>query len=244
MERVFRFKQFSVRHERSAMKVGTDGVLLGAWCRAVDPTRILDVGTGCGLIALMLAQRFPGSVVDALEIDPEAATEAKENFQASPWSSRLTALSGDFTSLSFPDRYGMIVSNPPWYDSEMKSPEQVRSLARHSDALTPEVLASRVAELLDDDGRFSVILPVDKAPRLTNAAMTHDLDLVRQTFVRPTPSKPPHRLLMEFSRRKTNLEEDHKRPQLLSDELTVETEVRHDYTAEFRTLLKDFFLRF
>jgi tRNA1Val (adenine37-N6)-methyltransferase len=244
LERVFRFKQFSVRHERSAMKVGTDGVLLGAWCRAVDSTRILDVGTGCGLIALMLAQRFPESLVDAVEIDPEAAKEAEENCQVSPWSLRLKAFSDDFMSVSFPDRYGLIVSNPPWYDSEMKSPEQVRSLARHSDALTPEALASRVAELLDIDGRFSVILPVDKAPRLMNAATIHGLHLVRKTFVRPTPSKPPHRLLMEFYRRRTHLEENHKRPHLLSDELTVETEVRHDYTAEFRTLLKDFFLRF
>lgn len=254
VERLFRFKKFSVRHERSAMKVGTDGVLLGAWCRSATSARILDVGTGCGLIALMMAQRFPDSFIDAVEIDPEAITEAMENFEASPWGSRLTAFSGDFQSLLFSHRYGMIVSNPPWYDSEMKPPKHVRSLARHSDALSPESLISRVAELLETDGCFSVILPVDKAPRLMNAASTHRLKLIRQTFVRPTPSKPPHRILMEFSRRRIDTN-DHNAPnatnadelqgdELTTDELIVETEVRHDYTPEFRALLREFFLRF
>ncbi len=226
------------------MKVGTDGVLLGAWCRGDESARILDVGTGCGLISLMLAQRFPQSLVNAVEIDPAAAAEAEENFEASPWSSRLMAHSGDFSSVPLSGRYGIIVSNPPWYDSEMKSPEQSRSIARHSDALSPEAMASRVAELLDVDGRFSVILPVDKAPRLVNEARNHGLNLVRQTIVRPTPSKPPHRLLMEFSRLGMSVDFHDIPNAATTDELTIETEVRHDYSPEFRALLKEFFLRF
>ena len=221
------------------MKVGTDGVLLGAWIAANQPQRILDIGTGCGLIALMLAQRFPSAIVDAVDIEIAAAEEARSNFDQSPWSNRLSAMTGDIRSIELRRTYSLIVTNPPWYDTEMKSTNPSRSLARHADALGPDDLAARVAELLDSDGRFCVILPIDKAQRLISAALDHELHLIRQTAVRPKPSKPAHRLLMEFSRQQVPHGES-----VPAGELIVETEVRHDYTPEFRSLLKDFFLRF
>lgn len=221
------------------MKVGTDGVLLGAWCMAEQPRRILDIGTGCGLIALMLAQRFYCATIDAVEIESDAADEAQINFHESPWSMRLAAMTGDIRTVELRHTYSLIVTNPPWYDTEMKPPERSRSVARHVDALAPEDLVARVSELLDPEGRFCVILPVEKTPRLIQAANSQELHLVRRTAVRPKPSKPAHRLLMEFSRTVAPCREA-----ISSDELIVETEVRHDYTREFRILLKDFFLRF
>lgn len=238
-ERTFRFQQFDVRHDRSAMKVGTDGVLLGAWAGGGSPQRILDVGTGSGLVALMLAQRFPEAQIHAVEIDDAAAGEAADNFQRSPWADRLKIFCGDVRTVLLPATYSLIVSNPPWYDTELAPPDAARSRARHSESLSAEELIDVVASHLDRNGRFAAILPVEKSARLISAAHFAELKPVRTTAVSPNPSKPIHRTLLEFGRNDATSSIE---PQ--SDRLTIETDVRHAYTAEFAQLVRQFYLRY
>lgn len=163
----FDFKQFSVRHSRCAMKVGTDGVLLGAWAQPLfspdgrGGVNILDIGTGSGLIALMLAQRFPEAIVDAIDVDPSACGQADENVLLSPYSNRINVFEVAFQNYHSDSSYDLIVSNPPYFVDSLKNPDKRRCIARHADALPFKDLFQGAARLLKDNGTFSVILPVD-----------------------------------------------------------------------------------
>lgn len=215
----FRFRQFEVMHDRCAMKVGTDGVLLGAWAEL--PTnranrffpRLLDVGCGCGLIALMLAQRFPNSVVDAVEIDRDAAEQATENVERSPWSNRIRVWHGAFPPIidQLPEAfhsYDLVVSNPPFHREQIKSPKLSRAMARHCDSLSYADLIASIPLLLSPEGLFSVILPYDAGRELDELASEHELFLCRETAVHPLPNKPPKRLLKTFSLRRLEPKRD------------------------------------
>jgi len=241
MESAFRFKQFTVRHNHCAMKVGTDGILLGAWCSPcsnnLTTAKILDIGTGTGLIALMLAQRNPHAVVDAIEIDRAACEQAAENFAASPWSERLRAIPGCVKNLCPDWRYDLIVSNPPWFSDSLKSPSDARNNARHDDTLNAIDLLVSVDRLLAVDGRFSAVLPSVSGQRFIENAAQFGLHCVRNCQVQPNADKLPTRCLLEFSRTPPAT-------QLDSETLIVETNTRHDYTPAFRDLTRDFYLRF
>ncbi len=223
------------------MKIGTDGILLGAWAQAEQPQRILDIGTGTGLIALMMVQRFPSAIVDAVEIEPNAAEQAARNFSVSPWPQRLNLHHQSIQSFSasgLPDKvYSLIVSNPPWFVDSLKSNESSRNLARHTDSLGHEDLLNSVRLLLHRSGRFAVVLPFGESTSFIHSAQERNLFCRRQCHVRSKPRQSPHRILLEFE---TVPADSPAIPQ----ELTIENEQHHDYTESFRELTRDFYLRF
>lgn len=234
MQTPFQFKQFSVTQANTAMKVGTDGVLLGAWC-SLSNKHILDIGTGTGLIALMLTQRTRTALIDGLEIDKIASQEAQENFSNSDWSDRLTIINTAAQDYQPTKKYELIVSNPPYFIDATKAPVNKRNTARHTDNLSFTELIEAVKRLLVEDGVFALILPVNEANLFIELANEQYLFLNRKCLVKPNPNKAPKRVLMEFSFTQTPI---------IEEELTIETEKRHEYTKEYISLTKDFYLKF
>ena len=212
----FRFKQFYVRHDRCAMKVGTDGVLLGAWAPtnpiAPNPvthnplTRILDVGTGSGLIALMLAQRCPQAQIDAIDIDEAAVEQARENFE-NAFSARLHVYRAKLQEWQIvtgkcPNgtSYDLIVSNPPYFQNSLKNPDKGRELARHTDSLSYDELIAHSARLLNEGGQLALILPAEAENEVRQLAAVQNLFLSRVTRVYTKENKPAKRVLMAFGK--------------------------------------------
>lgn len=200
-EKVFRFKQFAVVNDRTAMKVGTDGVLLGAWCPVEGARHVLDVGTGCGVIALMIAQRNASAVIDAIDIDHDAIEEATLNFKASPWGERLTAIEGDFNELQTAERYNLIVSNPPYFTNGVLPTGDARTQARHTGTLSYRQLIEGASRLLSDDGTLALITPTDAEQDIIEAATFASLPVRRLTRVIPVEDAAPKRTLWLLSRR-------------------------------------------
>ena len=229
----FAFKQFTVRHDRCAMKVGTDGVLLGAWTDLSHSRRILDIGTGTGLIALMLAQRCMDARITAIDLDSAAVEQAQENIQASPWKDRIEALQQDICTYPPNGTFDTIVSNPPYFIDSLKCPDGQRSTARHTDTLDADRLIGKVSELLTSDGRFSIILPAEQTEDLIRVAGEKGLHPSRQTWVITRPGLSPKRILMEFRKIPVTLQ---------PDELVIELE-RHVYSEEYIALTKEFYLK-
>ncbi len=193
----FRFKHFEVKQDRCAMKVGTDGVLLGAW--AEGGCRILDVGSGTGLIALMMAQRFPDAMVDGIDIDSDACEEARENVLASPFADRIAILNTRLQDYQAP-LYDAIVSNPPFFVSSLKNPDEKRSLARHTDSLPFSDLLGGVKRLLKEDGVFSVIVPREVKENIITEGYIAGFRLVKQCAIKTVERKIPKRYLLAFSK--------------------------------------------
>ncbi len=229
----FNFKQFTIVQDRSAMKVGTDGVLLGAWA-PVDhnPYSILDIGAGTGLIALMLAQRSFAEQIDALEIDEQAT----DNFENSPWNDRLFCYHAGLDEFvdEPEDEYDLIVSNPPFYSEDYKTESEQRDLARFADAMPFEDLVEAADLLLSEHGVFAVIIPFKEEEKFM--ALTDEFELypTKITRVKGTPTTETKRSLLAFSRKKTD--------NYPIDELIIEIG-RHEYTAEYIALTKDFYLK-
>jgi tRNA1Val (adenine37-N6)-methyltransferase len=195
----FRFKQFTIRQQQSTHKVGTDGVLLGAWADVSHVTRILDIGTGTGLIALMLAQRTPTTVfIDAAEIEKADADQATENVQQSPWPSKIKIHHTSIQDFHPGHHYDLIVSNPPFFINSWLPPEKKRAQARHADQLSFDDLLHAVKRLLNPEGKFAVILPFDEAQRFIERAHFGHLYCIRQLAFRSRSQKPIERLLLEF----------------------------------------------
>ena len=185
----FQFRQFTIRQQRCAMKVGTDGTLLGAWASPLishfsplTPHRILDVGTGTGLIALMMAQRFPLAQVTGIDIDADAALQATENVAASPFASRVTILQHDVATME--GVFDVIVCNPPFFAKALHSPDAQRSVARHDDTLTYAQLMQHARRLLGDDGELSVVVPADQQGRMGSEAALAGFFKSRECAVR------------------------------------------------------------
>lgn len=197
----FTFRKFTIRQERCAMKVGTDGVLLGAW--AEGGKRILDIGTGTGLIALMMAQRFPASTIDAIEIDSDAASQAVDNVKLSSFSNIVHVMNGsfqDFASSMPSKQYDSIVSNPPFFNNSLKNPDEARMLARHTDTLSFRDLFHGVEKLLMDDGVFSAIIPATEKASFISEASLCGLLLLRDYSVCSKVGKMPKRSLLAFGK--------------------------------------------
>ena len=197
----FHFKHFSLAHDRCSHKVGTDGVLLGSWVNIKQHDKfLLDIGTGCGLIALMLAQRSKEDVrIDAVEIEEKDAGQARENIASSPWVQKVTVINQSIESFSATRQYDLIVSNPPYFSNSLLPPEQHRTRARHTQSLTFENLLASAKRLLSPEGRFSVILPFVEGVRFTNVAAALQLFPVRRTTFQSRQQKPIERVLIEFS---------------------------------------------
>jgi tRNA1Val (adenine37-N6)-methyltransferase len=234
---MFTFKQFSVQQDKTAMKVGTDGVLLGAWT-PIDhnPNSILDIGTGTGLIALMLAQRSYAEQIDALEIDESAYEQATDNFENSNWSDRLFCYHAGLDEfIEEPeDEYDLIICNPPFYIEDYKTENKQRDLARFSDAMPFEELIEAADLLLSEIGIFSVIIPYKEEEKFVTLANEFELYPIKITRVKGTPSSETKRSLLAFSR--------NKQDDFSIDELVIET-ARHNYTKEYINLTKDFYLK-
>jgi len=233
----FQFKQFRIIQERSAMKVGIDGVLIGTWADATNAERILDIGTGTGLIGLMMAQKNSAAQVDAIEIDPEAFQEAILNVQQSPWSSRIHPELMSFQE--FADRtirkYDLIVSNPPFFSNGEKAPLKSRTLARHSHSLPLDVLISGANGLLNENGKIALVLAFESLEEIKQLASSNNLYISRLCRVKPNPQKPDFRILVELV---------HSECITLEENLIIEFENHFDYTPEYKELTKDFYLKF
>ncbi len=231
----FAFKQFTVWQDRTAMKVTTDGVLLGAWVNTGrEPQRILDIGTGTGLIALMMAQRCPQAQVDALEIDPDAAQQARENMERSPWHDRLQVLPVPLQEFvaGIPGSYDLLVCNPPYFEQSLRPADPSRSLARHADLLAPEELVQGAAGILRPHGILGVIVPFSAAPRLLSLAQDRGLYGIRLCRVISRQGRKPERMMMEFSPEPATR---------LTEELVIEAE---GFTESYRELTREFYLKF
>ena len=234
---MFTFKQFVVEQDRCAMKIGTDGVLLGAWAPIDNhPFSILDIGTGTGIIALMLAQRSAAQQIDALEIDKAAYEQATDNFENSPWNDRLFCFHAGLDEfIEEPeDEYDLIVSNPPFYSEDYKTENESRDLARFQDAMPFEQLLEAADLLLSEHGIFAIIIPFKEEENFMALANEFELYPLRITRVKGTPSTEIKRSLLAFSRTETT--------DLPIDELVIET-ARHVYTPEYIELTKDFYLK-
>ncbi|MEI8112745.1 MAG: methyltransferase [Bacteroidia bacterium] len=234
----FQFKQFRIIQERSAMKVGMDGVLLGAWTDTSAAERILDIGTGTGLIALMMAQKNSSARIDAVEIDPDAFRESALNVQQSPWNDRIQIKLSAFQDVAKQNehKYNLIVSNPPFFaENGLKAPSKNRAQARHSDSLPLEVLISGAANMLTEIGRIALILPVESLPEIQQLCLSNKLYISRLCRIKPNPVKPDFRILVELAQSEcTTIEE----------RLMIEFETHHDYTLEYKELTRDFYLKF
>lgn len=218
------------------MKVGTDGVLLGAWADCVNVKSILDIGAGTGLISLMLAQRS-NAKIEAVEIDKAACVQAKENVNKSLWEDRVEILNKSFQDFAKTTngKYDLIVSNPPYFQNSLYAPDKKRTDARHNSNLELEDLILGALSLLSVKGRLSVILPYLEGTMFILKAAESGLYCVRQTKVLPKPAKEPKRLLLEFMKEKMPLVEQ---------ELIIELNKRHEYSEAYKNLTKDFYLAF
>ena len=238
MNKPFKFKKFSVSQDRCAMKIGTDGVLLGAWTSLEhQPFSILDIGAGTGVIALMLAQRSDAENIEALEIDEDAYEQAVDNFENSDWGDRLFCYHAEFwefvEEMQDEEKYDLIVSNPPFYSENYSSQDARRDQARFAEALPFPELLEGVAALLTEDGKFNVIIPFREEEHFLQLAEEQKLFPSRITRVKGNPEVPPKRSLLELG-----FLEQEIRPETL----IIETS-RHEYTPEYIELVRDFYLK-
>lgn len=237
-EIMFSFKKFNIKQDKAAMKVGTDGVLLGAWC-SVDKNcdSILDIGAGTGLIALMLAQRSFATTIDAVEIDNTAYEQTVENFENSDWADRLFCYHTDFTSFAKEmaednEMYDLIVTNPPFYSEDYETKDSSRNTARFSNALPFNELIKGVTQILSKEGVFSVIIPKKEEDEFVKLANSNSLFLKRVCHVKGNPTSEIKRSLLAFTFTKS---------EIIKETLIIEKE-RHQYTEKYIELTKDFYL--
>jgi len=256
----FKFKQFSIAQDRCAAKIGTDGVLLGAWTSIThDPESILDIGTGTGIIAMMLAQRSIAQTIDALELDDDAYEQAAENFENSYWGDRLFCYHAHLYEFAteIEETYDLIVSNPPFYEAlsqpstslpEGEKMSDARKQARFEDAMPFELLVGAVAKLLSINGSFNIIIPHHREDDFITLASKAHLVPTRITHVQGNFESPVKRSLLEFQRQEYLLEikgEDgfiRFRESVLPQKIIIER-ARHEYTNEYIALVKDFYLK-
>ena len=237
-ENVFRCKRFQIVQDRNVMKVNSDGMLLGAWSDVSDRNKVLDIGTGTGVIALMIAQRNPLSIIDGIEIHEDSAVEAAENFASSDWADRLTCIHDSLQSFSGTtnEKYDLIVSNPPFFSGGTFSVNENKNNVRHTTKLSHGDLLIAVSRLLTDNGRFDVILPYIEGERLIDMARRYDLKEYKVTQLRPSKEKPIERLLISLSRDQVTFERE--------ELIMYDNVITHEYSAAYKSITKDFYLKF
>lgn len=233
----FTFKQFHIDHSRCAMKVGTDGTLLGAWA-ALPPhaKKILDIGTGSGLIAIMAAQRHPTAKITAIDIDKDCVMQATENAVASPWAERIEVIESPLQEYSQEEKFDVIISNPPYFADSMHSPDRQRTTARHTASLSFKELTDGVLRLLADDGLFAVILPTTESELLLSASRGR-LFTWRRCEVWSTPESGARRIMLELKR-------EPPKDLAQKEKIIIEQGGRHVYSEEYKALTADFYLNF
>ena len=236
----FRFKQFIVHQGRCAMKVTTDGCLFGAWVADKIQDRepglkVLDIGTGTGLLSLMLAQKNPTAEIEAKEIDKEAASQAAENVNMSPWKEQVSVMHTDAKLYSTNKNYDLIISNPPFYEDELKSHDDSKNIAHHSSALTLDGLLGIIKKSLSENGSFYLLLPYKRQEELPALFNKHFLLTTEKTLVRQTTRHDYFRVMLAGTHQSNPVKEQHAR------EISIKNE-QQEYTPEFTSLLKDYYL--
>jgi tRNA1Val (adenine37-N6)-methyltransferase len=236
MSKPFKFKQFTVNQDRCAMKIGTDSVLLGAWTSIEhQPFNILDIGSGTGVLSLMLAQRSNAEQIEAIEIDDDAFEQCAENFENSPWNDRLFCFHASLLEYieAVEEKFDLIICNPPFYSEDYKTNDTSRNLARFSDAMPMEHIVFAVINFLSENGKFSIVLPHKEEQVFIEEASLINLYPNRILHVKGNPNSEIKRSLIEFSFQKTTTQ---------TSELIIETQ-RHHYTQDYINLTKDFYLK-
>ncbi|MFK7833604.1 MAG: tRNA1(Val) (adenine(37)-N6)-methyltransferase [Winogradskyella sp.] len=236
MTKPFKFKQFTVQQNRCAMKIGTDGVLLGAWASvAHHPFNVLDIGAGTGILSLMIAQRSDANQIEAIEIDDDAFEQCAENFENSPWNDRLFCFHASLLEYieAVDEKFDLIICNPPFYSEDYKTKDTSRNLARFSDAMPLEHIVFAVINFLSDKGKFSIIIPYKEEETVIEEVSLIDLFPNRILRVRGHKNSEIKRSLIEFSYTESTVQ---------ISELIIETE-RHNYTEDYMNLTKDFYLK-
>jgi len=236
MNKPFQFKEFTINQDRCAMKIGTDSVLLGAWTSvAHHPFSVLDIGSGTGILSLMLAQRSNAETIESLEIDADAYEQCSENFENSPWPDRLFCYHASLLEFveEIEETYDLIICNPPFYSEDYKTNNDARDLARFNDAMPFEHLIFAAINLLSEDGIFSVVIPYKEETNFVDLASKGGLFPKRILRVKGNPDTEIKRSLLEFS---------FKEPKIDTSELIIET-ARHHYTQDYIKLTKDFYLK-
>lgn len=232
----FQFKQFTIQQDKTAMKVGTDGVLLGAWANLdFFPNSILDIGAGTGLIALMMAQRSDAETIDAIELNDAAYEQTVENFENSDWADRLFCYHASLSEFTdeIDEKYDFIISNPPFYTSTYKELSENRAMARHAESLTYEDLLKSTSKLLSENGNCAFIIPFEEEGNFLKIAEENQLYPNRITRVRGALNTAVKRSLLQLSFLKT---------ETILSELTLELS-RHNYTEEYKSLVQEFYLK-
>ena len=231
----FNFKQFSIQQENAAMKIGTDGILLGAWADTYNSNYIIDIGTGTGVIAIMQCQKNTSALVDAVEISNEACIDAKQNINNSPWKDRIHLHKSSIQKLISNKKYDHIISNPPFFINSLNPEDSERKKARHTTHLSYVDILGFATKNLSNKGKVSLILPVEDGEKSILISNKFELWVSRKCFVQPKAHKKPHRLLLEFTNEKTKVSENN---------LIIENKERHDYTEEYKAITKDFYTIF
>ncbi|WP_026317826.1 tRNA1(Val) (adenine(37)-N6)-methyltransferase [Algicola sagamiensis] len=240
----FQFKQFYVSHAHCAMKVNTDGILLGSWVKPpqFNPLQnVLDIGTGSGLIALMMAQRFEAIHIDAIDIDDDAVKEATRNVQESPWGGRIAVHHSSLQNFYGQNQYELIVSNPPYFTGSLHSPCAKRTQARHTEKLSFSTLMQQSSLLLKDEGMMCLVVPIEAEKTLKDVGRLNDLQLHSRCIVFTRAGQQPKRVLLAFQKvisRKTPSDI------VINEEALTIRDAENAYTSEFRALAKDFYLKF
>jgi len=234
----FQFKQFLVNQRYCAMKVTTDASLFGAWVASTlnsktdeESKKVLDIGTGTGLLTLIWAQKNNSALIDAVEIDKEAANEAKDNFTASAWSERIKVINEDIINYKTVDGYDFIISNPPFFDKDLKSDSDKRNLAMHSEALSLDDLLASIKRLLKPDGQFAILLPMHRSSEFEKSASTLGFNVKEKVLVKQTPKHPPFRCMLLFGYE-----------EIIATKRELIIKENDSYTADFIALLKDYYL--
>ena len=231
----FRFKQFIIQQDRCALKVGTDGVLFGAWVNYHGAERVLDIGTGTGVLALIAAQRNPSAYIDAVEIDDAAAEQAAENAAASPWSDRVRVHRMDVRRMTASEPFDLIICNPPYYAGYSAAADDRVGLAKHSDELQFDELMDAVDRLLSLPGRLAVIIPLNREKAFLKETERVSIHPIRRCVVKYVAHRPAKRVLLELDRTGGAVQEE---------ELTIERTGPFDYSTEYRSLISDLMLNF
>ncbi len=229
----FRFKQFVLTDRHCGMKIGTDGVLIGSWATlGVTNGTVADVGAGCGLISLMMAQRFPDTTINAIEIEQGAVADIRHNVTSSKWADRIKIFEGDFQS--FDSKVDLIVSNPPFFNNGESSPDGSRALARHSNDLSPLSLIKFASDHLNESGRLAMIFPVEQLQSVEYCAVVNRLEIARICIVANSPSKQPRRTMIEL------IKTTEPCP-TVREYMTIRNS-DNSYSTEYINLTKDFYL--
>ncbi len=229
----FKFKQFTIKQNRCAHKLGTDSILLGSWVNIDGVKTIFDIGVGCGVLSLMMAQRNTKVKIFGVEIDRDSYEQALENIRHSPWFDRISVQNTPLQELDkIEQKYDLIITNPPYYVNSLKSPDLKRSNARHAHTLTTDEIIQFSNSHLEPDGKLALILPINLFENFKNILEQNSFHIQRLAKVFPNYEKPAHRIIVECGRLSTDFE---------YEEITIETNQRHVYTRKYAELTKDFY---